>query len=198
MGDTVRISKSLSYILRHGAVKEGYAMQPDGFVLVDQIREIGPRMLRDLSDADFLHVVETNDKKRFKAKTVDGRLWLAANQGHNASLNLDEAEYLTPIASAAAAPVAVHGTYKKALASIMANGLSRMSRQHIHFAPGLPRTDGVISGMRATAEVLVYLDVEKCLANGVKLFKSDNGVILSPGDESGHIKPEFFSKVEQR
>ena len=32
-----RLSKSLSYVLRHGAEKEGIPIRPDGFVLVDDL-----------------------------------------------------------------------------------------------------------------------------------------------------------------
>lgn len=31
------MSKTLSYILRHGAQKEGLTLRPDGFVRVDQL-----------------------------------------------------------------------------------------------------------------------------------------------------------------
>lgn len=33
----VRISKTLSYILRHGAAKESLTLRPDGFVRVDDL-----------------------------------------------------------------------------------------------------------------------------------------------------------------
>lgn len=33
----VRISKALSYILRHGAAKESLTMRPDGFIRVDEL-----------------------------------------------------------------------------------------------------------------------------------------------------------------
>lgn len=33
----VRISKALSYILRHGAAKESLTIRPDGFVRVDEL-----------------------------------------------------------------------------------------------------------------------------------------------------------------
>ena len=33
----VQISKTLSYILRHGAAKEGLRLRPDGFVRVDEL-----------------------------------------------------------------------------------------------------------------------------------------------------------------
>ena len=38
-----------------------------------------------------------------------------------------------------------------------------MNRTHIHFAPGLPKESGVISGMRASAQVYIYIDMEKAL-----------------------------------
>lgn len=46
-------------------------------------------------------------------------------------------------------PTVLHGTYKKYLSAILANGLSKMGRNHIHFAVG---TD-VLSGFRKDCEV---------------------------------------------
>lgn len=43
--------------------------------------------------------------------------------------------------------VCVHGTYEKFMSSIWQEGLKRMTRNHVHFATGLPKEDGVISGM---------------------------------------------------
>jgi 2'-phosphotransferase len=73
-------------------------------------------------------------------------------------------------------------------------GLSKMKRNHIHMAQGLPG-EGVISGMRLRSEVLIYIDVEKALAAGLKFYLSSNGVVLSEGDARGFIRPEFFQKV---
>jgi hypothetical protein len=38
----VKQSKALSYILRHGAVKEGLKLRPDGFVRVDDLVRLSP------------------------------------------------------------------------------------------------------------------------------------------------------------
>ena len=78
-----------------------------------------------------------------------------------------------------------------------------MARNHVHFAAGLPESDGVISGMRATSEVkrspfyppffailtphsceqvAIHLDVAAALRAGIRLYRSTNGVLLSPGD----------------
>lgn len=62
-------------------------------------------------------------------------------------------------------PVVVHGTFIKAWPSIKKNGLSRMNRQHIHFAPGSLGTK-VTSGMRANCTVFIYVDAVKAI-NGI-------------------------------
>jgi 2'-phosphotransferase len=43
--------------------------------------------------------------------------------------------------------VCIHGTSMKNLDSILSTGLKKMARNHVHFATGLPKEDGVISGM---------------------------------------------------
>jgi hypothetical protein len=77
---------------------------------------------------------------------------------------------------------------------IWEQGLKRMNRNHIHFATGLPEEDGVISGMRGSANILIYLDVEKALKGGMKLYMSENRVILTEGFD-GSIPPEYFDRV---
>ena len=69
-----------------------------------------------------------------------------------------------------------------------------MSRNHIHFALGLPK-DQVVSGMRSSSNVFIYLDTKKCLEEGVKVFISDNGVILLPGDEQGFLSEKYIREV---
>ncbi len=53
----------------------------------------------------------------------------------------------------------VHGTYAKKLPAIEKSGLSRMARNHIHFAKGLPGQNQVISGMRQDCNVHIYVHV---------------------------------------
>ena len=73
-----------------------------------------------------------------------------------------------------------------------------MTRNHIHFAKGLPGADGVISGIRDTCEVYIYVNVKKCLETGIPFFESTNGVLLSPGNDKGLIPLSMFDKVVSR
>ncbi|OAX78510.1 hypothetical protein ACJ72_07180 [Emergomyces africanus] len=106
----------------------------------------------------------------------------------------------------------VHGTYHAAWPSILAyGGLRCMSRNHIHFATGpaltsvLPKGrggpvailpppgrggSGVISGMRADAQILIYIDLKRALEAGVPFWRSENGVILSEGVDLGKGRGE--------
>jgi 2'-phosphotransferase len=52
--------------------------------------------------------------------------------------------------------------------------------------------------MRESAQVLIYIDVEKALHAEFTFFLSENGVVLTGGDERGFLPPEFFLRVEDR
>ncbi|XP_075902791.1 tRNA 2'-phosphotransferase 1 isoform X2 [Nelusetta ayraudi] len=90
---------------------------------------------------------------------------------------------------------AVHGSYFCNWSCIQQQGLSRMKRTHIHLAPGLPGEDGVISGMRKDCDLAVYVDIPKALADGIKFFWSENGVLLTEGNTEGMLLPKYFSRA---
>lgn len=50
--------------------------------------------------------------------------------------------------------------------------------------------------MRTSSQVLIFINLQKALDAGIKFFMSDNGVILTEGDNEGFLRPEFFEKVE--
>ena len=52
--------------------------------------------------------------------------------------------------------------------------------------------------MRNSAQVLIYIDVQKALDAGIAFSLSENGVVLTAGDERGFLSPEYFLRVEDR
>ena len=57
----------------------------------------------------------------------------------------------------------------------------------------------VISGMRASATTLLWIDVARSInEGGLKWWRSDNGVILTEGDAQGMVKMDWVEKVESR
>lgn len=152
--------------------------------------------------------------------------WLIrANQGHSVKLQDDET-LLRPLTkeSGNLPEMAVHGTTHAAWPLIVASGgLKPMKRNHVHFASGLPegftsllaetsanaRAEAtstpdttmpapVISGMRATSNILIFVDLPKALDAGLKFGMSDNGVVLTEGNAEGVVPLALFKKVEDR
>ncbi|KAL3872703.1 hypothetical protein ACJMK2_035910 [Sinanodonta woodiana] len=194
--DDIFLSKTLSFLLRHGAEKMKFKLMPGGFLYVDEILK-KMKKLEGYTVEDVQRIVAQNDKQRFALQKEDGtnRLKIRANQGHTVEVeNLE----LTPITSADQVPMVLHGTYFDAWNSIKKQGLCRFKRNHIHFAAGEPGENGVISGMRSSCEVLIYIDLEKALKDGLKFYLSANRVILSPGNEEGYIYPCYFKVVLKR
>ncbi|KAF8147328.1 KptA family-domain-containing protein [Mycena galopus ATCC 62051] len=193
----VRVSKTLSWILRHGAKSEGLAMRADGCVKVTDL--LANPKLKTLDLAALQEIVKADSKQRynllFEAGTDPeaGLWWMKANQGHSIrTVKLD----LEPILSVADIPtgIAVHGTTKEAWDSISTQGISKMKRNHIHMAQGIG--EHVASGMRGSAQILIFVDVQKAIDAGLKFFLSHNGVVLSEGDERGFLGAQYFARVE--
>lgn len=189
------LSKSLSWLLRHGAEQEGFQFLPGGYLYVDDIMQ--KSQFRKFTVDDVRSVVTSNDKQRFhlENEAETGRLKIRANQGH--SIEVPDLE-LEPIISDENYPIVIHGTYYKCWQSIRQQGLNRMTRTHMHFAAGLPGESGVISGMRSTCDLVIYIDMAKALADGITFFCSANNVILSQGNKQGVILPKYFQKVVDR
>ncbi|KAF7707497.1 tRNA 2'-phosphotransferase 1 [Silurus meridionalis] len=192
----VRLSKSLTFALRHGAARMGLNMGSDGFVFVDELLTHG--QFQSFSVEEIERVVATNDKQRFKLQThpENGRLQIRANQGH--TVQVENLEMTPVVLDAPDCPQeAVHGSYMKNWPSIRSRGLSRMLRTHIHLAPGLPGEDQVISGMRYNCDLAVYVNVRKALADGIEFYWSENKVLLTPGDADGVLAPRYFSRAKR-
>lgn len=178
----VRISKALSYLLRHGAVKEKLNIDGDGYVAVEEILKHNRLKSHQATLGDIERIVANNDKQRFHLANNK----ICANQGHSLQVGEDSMVLLNK----ETIPGEVyHGTYKQKLPLIMQTGLNKMTRNHIHFT-----TSGGISGIRKSANVLIYIDTAKCLAEGIQFYQSKNGVILSSGN-NGVIEAKYFLKI---
>ena len=195
----VRISKALSYLLRHEAGRRGLPITPDGYIELDLILRQPELVKYKPSAEEIFEIVETNDKRRFALQAMEDGWYIRANQGHSKATGkfLDDDKHMTLITDASTVPFCYHGTTDEAWESISRTGLRPMSRKHVHFASKPYNSSSVVSGARKSCTVLIHLDVEKAIAAGMKIYKSENDVLLTSGI-SGHILPSFFKSVERR
>lgn len=80
--EDVRLSKSLSWVLRHGALSLGLDLSPDGYARVNDILALP--QFKQFGRHDVERIVSNNSKKRFCLKIdIDGTPLIRANQGHS-------------------------------------------------------------------------------------------------------------------
>ncbi|XP_008551850.1 tRNA 2'-phosphotransferase 1 [Microplitis demolitor] len=182
----VKISKKLSYLLRHGAKNESLPITADGFCVLSDVLS----KLKGVEIKDIERIVKNDHKQRYTL-IKDGFLKIKANQGHSIAdvNNLS----LKPITINPDFDI-IHGTYFKYWNKIKEQGLSRVNRNHIHFAKGL----NFSCGLRNSAEIFIFIDYKKATDNGLQFFESENGVILSYGNNMGIIEPKYFLKVTDK
>ena len=72
-----------------------------------------------------------------------------------------------------------------------------MARNHIHFAKGMFGEKGVISGMRGSCDIFIEINLGKVIADGIPVYESTNGVILTSGID-GYLPPKYFRKITDK
>lgn len=165
---TKGISKLLSYILRHSPETIKLKLDENGWADVNEL--IAKFDLYDLTLGFELleYVVENNDKKRFAFNSDKTKI--RANQGHSISveLNLNETEPLEYL---------YHGTVVKFLPDIKAQGLQKMSRQHVHLSTDKETANKV--GGRRGKPVILTINSWAMHRAGHKFYLSANNVWLT-------------------
>ncbi|EEB08743.1 tRNA 2'-phosphotransferase Tpt1 [Schizosaccharomyces japonicus yFS275] len=187
-----RYSRALSKVLRHTARSCGLKLTEEGYARVDDLLKLP--QFKGLTVDVLQQIVADNDKQRFALSTINDELHIRANQGHSlTTVHVDMPRITDP----AEIPRVVHGTFAKFWPAIYANGLSRMKRQHIHCAKGLFGEPGVVSGIRKSCDVFIFIDAARAMADGVVFYRSENGVILTEGID-GVLPRKFFLRVENK
>jgi len=181
MNDT-QISKLMSLLLRHAPEKAGLRLDPQGWIAVDDLVAGMNRAGRALSRADVERIVAANDKQRF-ALSPDGAR-IRVSQGHSVEVNLAYRPVEPP-------EVLFHGTATRFVESIMASGLERRSRHHVHLSAD--RATAVAVGSRHGKSVVLEVAATRMKADGHQFFQSANGVWLTE-----RVPPEYLSPAAER
>lgn len=164
--DVSKLSKRLSYLLRHGANEARLSMDAAGWVAIDEVL----RSLR-IDRATLDRVVRENKKNRLELH--EGRV--RAAQGHSRANMPVTLEALEASWTRFESERSVwHGTNVDAAGSIARDRIHPGERTHVHLAEALDST----VGMRAQVDVMLEVSSSKLRAAGLALYRSANGVIL--------------------
>lgn len=170
-----KISKYLSFLLRHQPEAIGLSLDAQGWASIDELinKSRNPKLSRET----LLLVVQTSDKQRF-ALDENAEL-IRANQGHSIAVDLD----LTPQTPPA---WLYHGTAERFLPAIREQGLIKGKRHHVHLS-ATPEIAKAV-GARYGKPVILQIPAEKMHAEGIVFYQTANHVWLV-----NHVPPEFLS-----
>lgn len=177
MMELTKISKKLSYLLRHSIdplyvdLSGGWA---DVSIIIKALKEKYPQVNRAV-----LNELVANDEKGRYSYNTDGTK-IRANQGHSIPGVVVEMEQPTPPEHL------YHGTAARFLDSIMRDGLIPMSRQYVHISPDYDTAVKV--GKRHGKPVVLIIDAKRFVADGNELYLSANGVW-----QAKQVPPEYFT-----
>lgn len=172
-----KISKFLSYVLRHQPEAIGLTLDNEGWAEVDALLVAAQKHGQPFSRLQLQTVVDTNDKKRFTLSEDSQRI--RAAQGHSTQ---QVAITYSPIEPP---EFLFHGTALRFLDPILQHGLLPASRHHVHLS-GDKKT-AINVGKRHGKPVVLIIDAQKMHQEGYQFYQAENGVWLTES-----VPPRFF------
>ncbi len=167
MRGRIRISKFLSYILRHNPYD--FSLQPDeyGFVDLERVIEILHTKFPNFDIPTLRELILNEFQKRFEVRGNKIR----ARYGHTIEVK--------PVGKEEGIPdVVYHGTARRNLKSILTEGLKSQKRKFVHLS--IDKQSALRVGKRHDSlPVILKIDVRKAKSKGVKFWKEGNVVVAT-------------------
>lgn len=158
---TTKISKKMSYILRHNPASAGLVLDSGGWVGVDLLtRALG------IEQELLMEVVQADSKSRFMVK--EGKI--RANQGHSIAVDLELADQAPP-------EFLFHGTVDRSLESIFSQGLLPQERHAVHLSSS--RFSALEVGARRGEAAILVIKAGEMSRQGYSFQVSANDVWLT-------------------
>jgi putative RNA 2'-phosphotransferase len=177
--NVVRVSKRLSYVLRHQPGSIGVALDDAGWAGVDTLLAALAAHGLPLTRAELDHVVATNDKRRFAYDESGMRI--RASQGHSRRVDLGYVPESPP-------SELFHGTVDRFLSSILTEGLRPGRRHAVHLSADVATARAV--GGRRGRPVVLRVDAAWMAADGHTFTRSANGVWLVDA-----VSPRYLTRI---
>ena len=178
-----KLSKQMSYVLRHHPEALGLQLDPEGFVDVEELAEAmnsTGKFERPITVKDFERVIAQGDKQRYEIR--DGMI--RAMYGHTVESVVVQTEAEPP-------DMLYHGTPRRNVEKILKEGLKPMQRQYVHCSPTVEWAKRV-GGRRDSKPAVLLVHAKESYAAGVPFYTCNDQVWLS-----GPIPPEYLEVLAQ-
>jgi putative RNA 2'-phosphotransferase len=155
-----RISRFLSYLLRHRPKEFPLSFDRQGFVGWGDLVTTVQQRFQDATENEIRDVVQNSDKKRFELR--DDRI--RATYGHSFPVDLGVESVEPP-------RELYHGTARDLVASILRDGLRPRGRQYVHLSRSLEEAIAV-GKRRDPSPSVIVVDSAAAHAGGVHFYPS--------------------------
>ncbi|MDP4182011.1 MAG: RNA 2'-phosphotransferase [Bacillota bacterium] len=176
--DNIKLSKTMSYALRHAPWEYELELDENGFVALQQLlfslKE--EKKWSGLRVEDIIDVVKTSDKGRFE---ISGDK-IRALYGHSIPNKIIMERKEPP-------QTLYHGTTREFTKKIMENGLLPKGRQYVHLAVDIDMAIQV-GKRRDDKPVLLKVNAQLAWSEGVAFYKGNDKVWLADMVESKYIE----------
>lgn len=175
----VRLSKEISFALRHRPWEYELEMDEEGYVSINQLLNAineNAKYNKVIDLDDLKKVIEISDKERLE---INGDS-IRALYGHTIPMHIKKIEATPPA-------VLYHGTSHKAIDMILNDGIKPMSRQYVHLS--IDTDTAIIVGKRRDDNpILLIVDTQAAIKDGHKFYIGNDKVWLAD-----YIPPKYIS-----
>lgn len=166
--DYQRLSKQVSYALRHAPWKYGLELDREGWADLQQLlRALQARGWQGLTAADLEEMNRLSDKQRFEI--AGGRI--RALYGHSIPQRICREPAPPP-------EVLFHGTARRFLPSIREKGLLPQGRQYVHLSAD-PETALEVGRRHGRHPVVLKIQARRAWDDGIRFYRGNDSVWLS-------------------
>lgn len=161
--DLVATSKFLSYLLRHHPEGIGLELDENGWANIGELIQKAEKNGRSISRNEINQILGKGAKRRF-ILSEDGE-YIRAGYGHSIDVDLE----LKPTAPP---DELYHGTAKKNLSSIVAEGIHPGSRNFVHLSTTYD--DAQLVGSRHGKHIILTVHAKQMSQEGFDFYQSEN------------------------
>lgn len=185
--DDKKVSKTISYWLRHAPEKAGLELDEYGWTSTEVlVNALKARSL--ITNAGELQSLSKRMEKVRWEFSEDGAR-IRATHGHSVAVALDDAKLRTPPTSL------YHGTPVSAVKSILHEGLRPMSRKAVHLA-ATPAA-ALLVGRRRGPSILLEIDAKGMQDAGHNFYETSEGVWLTETVATMHLSLMPWRRVDE-
>ena len=155
-----RISRFLTYLLRHRPEEYPLVFDERGFVEWGDIVEIVQERFYDVTEEQIRAVVTDSEKKRFELREAKVR----ATYGHSFPVDLGDQAVEPP-------SELYYGTARDLAQSMLRSGLKPRDRQYVHLSVSAEEAESVAK-RHDPAPAIIIVDAQSAHGEGVRFYQS--------------------------